>query len=612
MKTPFLDQKFGVVSTLLAVRTMNLQNLLYRRTPRYCPTKSAFGTVSNNDRYRCSVPRGSRGLASVLSLEAARGGGYCCGSSSGSSSSSNVSGKACGEVSRRRHHRHYNPSAVVGNQNHTGHRLPPGSRCRLFGSFAGPFEKGEGPCGDTDGVACQPNRSKPTQSVPKRTGGSSLSAAAAAAAADGGGNGGDNATTVTSASKTIPSPSPRQRILHRFDHADDPSSLSSCSSVHSPSEAAAAARAAIERKAAIDTLDWLEGVVIGYNFCPFAEAPMLRDELAIKVVLGSDATTVLAVVLEESLRLAGKGPGRRTTTTPAGAAGAATGGTSLVVCPDLCPGNFLAFLEFQNILVEGILPDHGLSEIIQVVPFHPLFVFGDGDGSGGDNHETEVATNSGDSDAIVDGDCSDADDPIENYTNRSPYPIFHVLREAEVEKAVDALGGNAETVWKRNVDVLRAMEELFLEAERGGAASGDDCDAQESPPEPLGTTLPATESQQRQRQQQQMPTATLTPSRMLRSVFLRGKADHRSSSSKETHRYKERQEESSCPPSSVLGSEPLAAEVAPGGGCPLTKKAGDISGTHPSTTVATTKSAAIERYKKQIRLVLKEFRKKDY
>ena len=221
------------------------------------------------------------------------------------------------------------------------------------------------------------------------------------------------------------------------------------------------------RKALVDTLDWLENVVIGYNLCPFAEKPLLKQELAIRVVVGTDEMEILAAILEESLRLSQP----------------SASGTALVVCPDLAPNNFLAYLEVYNMFVEGVLPDQDLQRDLQIAPFHPLFVFGDEE----DEDEMEEDNENYKRVASILG----SDDSIDNYTNRSPHPTFHVLREAEVEKAVDALGGNAETVWKRNIDLLRAMEDVFV----------------------------ATNHPSRQQQQQQENDA------LLRSVFLKGTAD---------------------------------------------------------------------------------------
>jgi hypothetical protein len=47
-------------------------------------------------------------------------------------------------------------------------------------------------------------------------------------------------------------------------------------------------------------------------------------------------------------------------------------------------------------------------------------------------------------------------DDIENFTNRSPYPILHLLREASVERAVAAVGDPKE-IYRRNIRTLRAL-----------------------------------------------------------------------------------------------------------------------------------------------------------
>ena len=116
-----------------------------------------------------------------------------------------------------------------------------------------------------------------------------------------------------------------------------------------------------------------------------------------------------------------------------------------MICPDLYPTNFHTFLQVYNILNEGILKeeyddddddDEGegeeLSTYIQIAPFHPLFEF---EGSGPDG--------------------------VDNYTNRSPYPMFHILREDDVGYAVDVLDGDASQVWKRNVELLEALGDEF-------------------------------------------------------------------------------------------------------------------------------------------------------
>ena len=191
-----------------------------------------------------------------------------------------------------------------------------------------------------------------------------------------------------------------------------------------------------------DTLDWLSHVVIGFNLCPFAKPSFVKDQIHIQVVHGENPTDVLAQVVEECWKL------KQIDNED-------DGGTTLVVCPDLFPDDFEAFLGIYNVLEEGILIDTNLTEELQVAPFHPLFVFGD---------QAEEET---------DYDFTDnAAGAIGSYTNRSPYPIFHILREMEVSKAVEALEGDSSRVWKRNIDLLQSLEEEF------SASAGDSAETE--------------------------------------------------------------------------------------------------------------------------------------
>jgi len=163
----------------------------------------------------------------------------------------------------------------------------------------------------------------------------------------------------------------------------------------------------------MNTRAWLKRVVVGMNLCPFAERPMRAGKLKIEVIRGNDEEVILSMVLEELMS-------RKDTP-----------GTTLIVCPECHPNDFEAYLEVLNMIENGLMVDYDeLIGQVQVAPFHPLFQF---EGSN------------------VDG--------VDNWTNRSPYPIFHILREEEVSKAVDRLDGDAGKVWKRNVNLLHTMQE---------------------------------------------------------------------------------------------------------------------------------------------------------
>ena len=74
---------------------------------------------------------------------------------------------------------------------------------------------------------------------------------------------------------------------------------------------------------------------------------------------------------------------------------------------------------------------------VQIAPFHPHFVF--------DFKQMEEKKN-----------------PIDNYVNRSPYPMFHILKEHDVDHAVaTACGGDPGKVWRRNARLLRKFEDVM-------------------------------------------------------------------------------------------------------------------------------------------------------
>jgi len=158
---------------------------------------------------------------------------------------------------------------------------------------------------------------------------------------------------------------------------------------------------------------WIKNVVIGLNFCPFAEFSNRNKQLFTAVVRGDNVEEILSVVLYESiLRKDDKG-------------------TTVVVCPDLFPGSFLDFYD-TVVKAEEMMQHQNMDGIIQIAPFHPLFQF---QGS--------------------------EEDGVDNLTNRAPYPIFHILREEEVSFAVKKLDGDSSKVWQRNIDLLETMEDKY-------------------------------------------------------------------------------------------------------------------------------------------------------
>jgi len=157
-----------------------------------------------------------------------------------------------------------------------------------------------------------------------------------------------------------------------------------------------------------ETRTWLEQIVIGLNLCPFAKAVYVKNQ--VRFVL-SDATTPEALVeelAEELLRL-------RDTS-------AEETDTTLIVHPYVLTD----FLDYNDFLdnADAAIEALDLQGILQVASFHPHYQF----------------------EGV-------APDDVSNYTNRSPYPTLHLLREDSVERAVAAFP-DPDVIVERNIETL--------------------------------------------------------------------------------------------------------------------------------------------------------------
>ena len=142
-----------------------------------------------------------------------------------------------------------------------------------------------------------------------------------------------------------------------------------------------------------DTQRWLERAVIGLNLCPFAKAVHAKGQ--IRYVVSASATPeALAEDLHRELEFLAETSAEAVDTT-------------LLIHPNVLT-DFLDFNDFLDV-ADGIVDALDLDGIIQVASFHPQFQF----------------------------EATFADD-ITNYTNRSPYPMLHLLREDSVAWAVAA------------------------------------------------------------------------------------------------------------------------------------------------------------------------------
>jgi uncharacterized protein len=169
-----------------------------------------------------------------------------------------------------------------------------------------------------------------------------------------------------------------------------------------------------------DTRRWLERAVIGLNLCPFAKSVHVKGQVHYAVSVARSAPELLKDLVSELKALM--------------AEDAAVRDTTLLIAPD-CLADFLDFNDFLE-QADQALVDLDLDGVLQIAALHPLFQFAG----------------------------TDVDD-ITNFTNRSPYPTLHLLREESVDRAVEAFP-DAESIFEKN---MQTMEELGPE---GWAALG--------------------------------------------------------------------------------------------------------------------------------------------
>jgi len=155
------------------------------------------------------------------------------------------------------------------------------------------------------------------------------------------------------------------------------------------------------------TFNWLEKVVIGLNFCPFAKREVLRNSIRYQVCESNDFKTALLMFMEELTHLDEQDATE----------------TTLLIFPNL----FQDFNDYWDLvsIAETLLAEQGYEGIYQLATFHPEYCFGDAE-------EEDAA----------------------NYTNRSPYPMLHILREASLENALEHYP-DPEEIPERNMAVAR-------------------------------------------------------------------------------------------------------------------------------------------------------------
>lgn len=160
-----------------------------------------------------------------------------------------------------------------------------------------------------------------------------------------------------------------------------------------------------------DTREWLERAVIGLNLCPFAKAVHAKNQVHYAVSSAADPRQLLAELAVEVEALI--------------AIDARARDTTLLVVPE-CLGDFLDFNRFLG-QAQRLIRKRRLEGVIQLASFHPEYRFADAE-----------------------------PEDMANFTNRSPYPTLHLLREASIDRAVAAFP-QAEAIYEANIATLRRL-----------------------------------------------------------------------------------------------------------------------------------------------------------
>ena len=162
------------------------------------------------------------------------------------------------------------------------------------------------------------------------------------------------------------------------------------------------------------TKKWITDVVIACNFCPFAQKEIKQNTIHYQVETSDNLAICLRAFLQECIRL-DEEPGIE---------------TSLLIFPEA----FQLFDDYLDLvaLAEKLLQKEGYEGVYQIASFHPLYLFAN----------------------------SPVDDAA-NYTNRSVYPMLHLLREERVEQALLKYP-DPEQIPDRNIQFTRAKGVAYM------------------------------------------------------------------------------------------------------------------------------------------------------
>lgn len=145
-----------------------------------------------------------------------------------------------------------------------------------------------------------------------------------------------------------------------------------------------------EERIIAETRAWVKEIVIRHNLCPFAHKPFRNEVIRYSLSAATTEDELMDDLIDELLLLRDADTSKVETT--------------ILIAPD-CFRDFGHYNQFLDV-VDMLIGQFGLEGTIQVASFHPDYQFAD----------------------------LDADD-VRNYTNRSLYPMFHLILEESIERA---------------------------------------------------------------------------------------------------------------------------------------------------------------------------------
>lgn len=171
-----------------------------------------------------------------------------------------------------------------------------------------------------------------------------------------------------------------------------------------------------EEQVVLAVRKWVETLVVGMNLCPFAKRELVKNRVRFVTTAAITEEQLLQVLRAELERLNAD----------------STIETTLLIHPDILQD----FYDFNDFLhdADNLLVEMELEGIYQIASFHPDYQFG----------------GTSPSDA-------------ENYTNRSPYPVLHLLREDSLERVI-ADYPNVDDIPQRNIELMNKLGRDKLQA----------------------------------------------------------------------------------------------------------------------------------------------------